>query len=124
MRRAPGTPEGFGGTGARNATAPTRDADSYPPKSLVRVARATWPAISGFSFSLAESLPGLDAGTQFDSVKLILGDCEMRGEILVMHVTHEPESAIVCGALFYPANDAELLKLKGVIAGIETAQSI
>jgi hypothetical protein len=81
-------------------------------------------SISGISFGLTESLTGLDAGSQLSQVKLILGDCEIRGELLIMHVTPEPESGIVCGALFYPANDEELLKLKGVIAGIDTAQSI
>lgn len=81
-------------------------------------------SISGFSFHVAEPLDGLEEGTKLAPVKLTLGDCEIRGELLVMHVTSEPESGIVCGALFYPANDEELLKLKGVIAGIDTAQSI
>jgi hypothetical protein len=38
-----------------------------------------------------------------------------------MHVTADPDSRYVCGALFYPSTDTDLVKLKGVIAGMEAA---
>jgi hypothetical protein len=63
---------------------------------------------SGVSFALDRDSPELDAG--------------IRGDLVVMHTTAEG-SGPVCGALFYPASDTDLVKLKGVIAGMEAVDS-
>lgn len=78
----------------------------------------------GFSFRTSERLPWLEPGARFDPVTLWIGECGIRGDILIMHVTPNSESGIVSGVLFYPANDDELLKLKGVVAGIEVARNV
>jgi hypothetical protein len=78
---------------------------------------------SGLSFSLeaGPEMPQLEEGASVPDVVLSVGDCSIRGEILVMHVTADPDSRYVCGALFYPSTDTDLVKLKGVIAGMEAA---
>ena len=78
---------------------------------------------SGVSFSVDDDVepPQLDEGASVPDVALSVGDCSIQGELLVMHVTTDPDSRYVCGALFYPSTDTDLVKLKGVIAGMEAA---
>jgi hypothetical protein len=78
---------------------------------------------SGLSFKLDpdEDRTGLDEGESFHEAVVRVGDCAMRGELLLMHMTQGPGSRYVCGALFYPATDTDLVKLKSVIAGMEIA---
>ena len=76
-------------------------------------------SVSGLSFDCDDELPGLESGTTLSPVVIRLGKCDIHGDLLVMHVTSEPSTVTVCGALFYPAKDADLLKLKSAIAGIE-----
>ena len=76
-------------------------------------------SVSGMSFAYNDELPGLESGATIAPVVLRLGSCEMHGELLVMHVTPQSPARTVCGVLFYPATDTDLVKLKSAIAGIE-----
>ncbi len=80
---------------------------------------------SGVSFSVEETdeLTGLEEGTSLSGVVIRVGDCMIRGEMVVMHVTGDTGSRCICGALFYPATDTDLVQLKGVIAGMEVAEA-
>ena len=78
---------------------------------------------SGFSFALTEDLSGMTEGSEIPDVTLYFEDCEVRGEVVVLHITPETATRAVCGVLFYPASDDELVKLKNVIAGMESRQS-
>ncbi len=77
--------------------------------------------VSGLRFSLTEELPGVDVGVSYSPVTICIGDCRMRGELVIMHLTQLSESVVHGGALFYPASDEELIRLKGVVAGLEAA---
>jgi hypothetical protein len=76
---------------------------------------------SGVSFRLEgnDDLAQLDPGSRLDAVVLEFGDCTIQGELLVMHVTPDSRSHALCGALFYPATDVDLIKLRSVVAGME-----
>ena len=76
-------------------------------------------SISGLSFRYRDEIPRLETGTALAAVTVRFGSCEIEGDLLVMHVTPHAPGETLCGALFYPAKDADLLKLKSVIAGIE-----
>ena len=76
-------------------------------------------SISGLSFRYRDEIPRLETGAALSQVTVRFGNCEIEGDLLVMHVTQHAPGETVCGALFYPAKDADLLKLKSVIAGIE-----
>ena len=76
-------------------------------------------SVSGLSFRLTDELPEMEGGTTLSSAVIRLGRCEIHGDLLVMHVTGVGSDETVAGALFYPAKDADLLKLKSAIAGIE-----
>ena len=79
---------------------------------------------SGVSFSFEETdeLTGLEEGTSLSGVVIRIGECMIRGELVVMHLTGDTDSRRICGALFYPAPDTDLVQLKGLIAGMEVAE--
>ncbi len=80
---------------------------------------------SGVSFCLEQTheLTGLEEGTSLSGVVIRIGDCMIRGEMVVMHLTGDASSRRICGALFYPATDTDLVQLKGLIAGMEVAEA-
>jgi hypothetical protein len=78
-------------------------------------------SVAGFSFAVPEQLSNLEVGTTVPQAVLRLGSCVMQGDMMIIHVT--PERGI-CGALFYPTTDADLIKLRSVIAGIEAVKGV
>jgi hypothetical protein len=80
-------------------------------------------SISGLSFAGTDELFGIEAGTDLSDVTIRVGSCEMRGDLLVMHATPEGVPDAVYGALFYPASDTDLVKMKSVLAGIEAVEA-
>jgi len=78
--------------------------------------------VSGLRFAFGEELESLEIGSTIDQVTIRVGHCTIRGELVVMHLTPVSASIVHCGALFYPASDEELIKLKGVTAGLSAAQ--
>ena len=79
--------------------------------------------VSGFRFAYSDELPGLEIGASLSPVTIRIGDCRMRGELVVMHLTPVSDAVVHCGVLFYPSSDEELLKPKGVVAGLAAAGS-
>jgi len=77
---------------------------------------------SGIRFAFGEELAGLEVGATIGDVTIHVGACDMRGELVIMHLTPVSGSIAHCGALFYPASDDELIKLKGVTAGLSAAE--
>lgn len=75
---------------------------------------------SGFSFALNEELQHIEAGLSIDGVTVKLGDTEINGDILVIHVNIERG---VSGALFYPSTDIDLIKLRSAVAALGVAGS-
>ena len=82
-------------------------------------------SVAGLSFILPDELLGIDCGATLRDVVVRVGDCELQGSLVVMHVSPDPASYswTGCGALFYPATEADQLKLKNIIARIEAAQT-
>jgi len=78
---------------------------------------------AGVSFASREEadFADLEAGLQLRGAVVRLGDCHIRGELLVMHVSGRGTGRI-CGALFYPATDGDLTRLNGVLAGMRLSQ--
>lgn len=74
-------------------------------------------SVAGLSFAMLEELEGVDVGTCLsDAILRLGGKRELHGDLIVMHVTTERG---VIGALFYPATDEDLIRMKFVLAGIE-----
>jgi hypothetical protein len=78
-------------------------------------------SISGLSFVIGDELPGIENGTDLPDAVIQLGECTIRGDLVVMHLTPQTDTRTLCGALFYAASDEDLLKLRGAVAGMEVA---
>ena len=78
---------------------------------------------AGISFAVENDpeLVQLEAGTTIPRAVARVGTHRVRGELVVMHVTGGSDSRYVCGALLYPATNADLVELRGLIAELEVA---
>lgn len=86
--------------------------DSNGDPSCVKVKDIS-PA--GLSFILNQALPGLEVGSHLDDVEVRVGEHGFRGDLVVLHLTPTPHPGSVCGALFYPASDDDLLVFRALI---------
>jgi hypothetical protein len=78
---------------------------------------------SGLSFTAeADRMPPFESGGKLSQVEIRIGGCTIHGELVVMHVTRTAHANPQCGALFYPATDDDLVKLKALVAGLEAAR--
>ena len=76
-------------------------------------------SVSGFSFQLSGGADDeIEIGATLSDVTLAVGNCTISGEMMVLHVSLS-ETGGVGGALFYPSTDADLVKLKSLVSGIE-----
>lgn len=75
-------------------------------------------SVAGFSFEADAVADALEIGTTLRDATMQIADCTMQGDVLVMHVS-DSDDGLTCGALFYPATDADLVKMKSLIAGLE-----
>lgn len=76
-------------------------------------------SVAGLSFTVDEEVPGLKEGLKLDNVVVRITECEMRGDLVIRRATAQADWTTHYGAIFYPAEEADMLKLNGVLAGIE-----
>ena len=80
-------------------------------------------SVTGLSFVTDEEVPGLRIGVRIESAVLRVADCEIRGNVAIRHVTPHPDWTTLYGGIFYPAEESDLNRLSGLLAGIEALQS-
>jgi len=80
-------------------------------------------SVTGLSFVTDEEVPGLRTGVRIESAVLRVADCEIRGNVALRHVTPHPDWTTLYGGIFYPAEESDLHRLSGLLAGIEALQS-
>lgn len=104
------------------------------PDSLTSSAEFHWPgrkgeifharlrdvSFAGLSLQVTEQLPGLEIGECLRNLQVTFDGIRLRGELLLMHITPLSESGSVCGGLFYPAGDADVLALRKVVRRLES----
>ena len=92
-----------------------------------------WPAPNGQDFTATVrdvSLSGLSMGVPDDLVELAVGDIlkgiEVRingkvvhGDLLAMHVTRVEGVGSICGGLFYPQADEDLITIRLIVRALE-----
>ncbi len=97
---------------------------SYPPPNGPGIeARMRDISLSGLSLTLPAGLEAIQVG---DIVKGIDAQVEMktfRGDLLVMHVTPANRPGAICGGLFYPEGDEDLITIRLVIRALEAASN-
>jgi hypothetical protein len=76
---------------------------------------------SGLSFVLTHELPGLTVGDCIAQVQIHVDGRLIRGDLLVMHLNPGADAGAVCGALFYPVEDTDVLALRDLVRSLELA---
>ena len=80
-------------------------------------------SVTGLSFVTAEEVPGLQNGVRIENAVMRVADCEIRGNVALRHVTRHADWTTLYGGIFYPAEESDLHRLSGLLAGIEALQS-
>lgn len=70
---------------------------------------------AGISFVLDAPLPQFEPGMAVAPASVVVADDRVGGEMVVMHVTPTNDKDGVCGALFYPEDDAAIDRLLGLL---------
>jgi hypothetical protein len=94
----------------------------YPPPNGARIeARVRDISLSGLSLSLPEELVGIQPGDIVKAIDARVASKTFRGDLLVMHVSSANEAGAVCGGLFYPESDEDLITIRLVVRALEAA---
>ena len=79
-------------------------------------------SVTGLSFVTVEKVPGLGNGVRIENAVMRVAECEIRGNVAIRHVTPHADWTTLYGGIFYPAEESDLLRLSGLLAGIEALQ--
>ena len=95
---------------------------AYPSPNGARVStRLRDISLSGLSLSLPEELLGVQAGDIIKGIEARVAGKNFRGDLLVMHVSPAGEVGAICGGLFYPEGDEDLITIRLVVRALEAA---
>ena len=92
-----------------------------PPNGPCLEARIRDVSLSGLSMVLPEQLSGIEAGDIVKGIEARVDRKTFRGDLLVMHVNPVAESPSLCGGLFYPEGDEDLITIRLVVRALEAA---
>ena len=94
----------------------------YPSPNGPRLtARLRDVSLSGLSIVLPEELAGIQAGDIVKGIEARVARKTFRGDLLVMHVTPSNQAGAICGGLFYPEGDEDLITIRLVVRALEAA---
>jgi hypothetical protein len=80
-------------------------------------------SLSGLSMYLPEELLGIEAGDIVKGIEARVLRKTFRGDLLVMHVGGNGEAGSVCGGLFYPEGDEDLITIRLVVRALDAASN-
>ena len=78
-------------------------------------------SLSGLSMMIPGDFPEMQAGDMIRGIEVRVSRKSFRGDLLVMHVTPTPEYGGICGGLFYPEGDEDLITVRLVIKALDAA---
>jgi len=70
---------------------------------------------------LPAELTEVQAGDIVRGIEARVARKAFRGDLLVMHVTTSSEAGPICGGLFYPEGDEDLITIRMVVRALEAA---
>lgn len=79
-------------------------------------------SLSGLSFLLPHELPGIRVGDIVAGVEAVVAGRSFRGDMLVMHLTPGNEPGAICGGLFYPEADEDLITIRLVVRDLDATR--
>jgi hypothetical protein len=78
-------------------------------------------SLSGLSLILPSEIPGIQTGDILRGMEVRVARKTFRGDLLVMHVTPANEPGAICGGLFYPDGDEDLITIRLVVRALDAA---
>ena len=78
-------------------------------------------SLSGLSLTLPQELVGIELGDIVRGIEAEVARKTFHGDLLVMHVTPVNEAGALCGGLFYPETDEDLITIRLVVRALEAA---
>lgn len=78
-------------------------------------------SLSGLSINLPEELRGIQIGDIVKGIEARIARKSFRGDLLVMHVTQLSQAGPICGGLFYPEGDEDLITIRLVVRALEAS---
>jgi hypothetical protein len=96
----------------------------YPaPNGDLFDARLRDVSLSGLSLFIPAELPGIQAGDIIRGIEVRVAHKTFRGDLLVMHLTPANEPGAVCGGLFYPDGDEDLITIRLVVRALDVPEA-
>ena len=92
-----------------------------PPHGPQLETRLRDVSLSGISMALPAELSEVQAGDIVRGIEARVARKTFRGDLLVMHVTNAGEAGPICGGLFYPEGDEDLITIRLVVRALEAA---
>lgn len=81
-------------------------------------------SLSGLSMKLPAELAGIHIGDILKGIEAQVARKTFRGDLLVMHMTPANEPGAVCGGLFYPEADEDLITIRLVVRALDAAAKL
>lgn len=107
----------------RYTLAPDSGADvrfSHPyPNGLAMQAPLRDISLSGLSIVLPSEIPAAEVGVIVKGVSVRVNRKTFRGDLLIMHLTPANEPGAICGGLFYPEGDEDLITIRLVVKALD-----
>lgn len=79
-------------------------------------------SLSGMSLVLMNEIKGIRTGDMVRGIEARVARKTFHGDLLVMHVTPANEPGAVCGGLFYPEGDEDLITIRLVVKALEAVE--
>lgn len=78
-------------------------------------------SLSGLSMVLPHDFPDAEAGDIVKGIEVRVVRKTFHGDLLIMHVTpiHDDDPVRICGGLFYPEGDEDLITVRLVVKALE-----
>lgn len=74
-------------------------------------------SVAGLTFEM-DTDPGIEEGTLLKAATVLIGECEVEGDLAVRYIRRVNESRIETGCVFYPCSHLGAEKWSAVVAGI------
>ena len=91
-------------------------------KTLGSSAVLTRISVSGLGFE-TDASTALETGALLEGVTIRVGDCMLKGDLVVRSIEPAGDPAVEVGCLFYPTGRGDGDRLMALIAGIEAVKT-
>ena len=80
-------------------------------------------SLSGMSLLIPAEPPEIQTGDMIRGIEARVAQKTFRGDLLVMHLTPANVPGAICGGLFYPDGDEDLITIRLVVRALDAAEA-